>query len=104
MFARKNSVGPSILDALGMGIGFTAALLLMGMIREFIGAGSIFGLDITGGFGMTLLILPPGGFFVFGVLIALSNKLAQRMNQPVRTECGDCSSCGMCAGKEGEQK
>ncbi len=103
MFARKNSVGPSILDALGMGIGFTAALLLMGMIREFIGAGSIFGLDITGGFGMTLLILPPGGFFVFGVLIALSNKLAQRMNQPVRTECGDCSSCGMCAGKEGEQ-
>ena len=104
MFARKNSVGPSILDALGMGIGFTAALLLMGMIREFIGAGSIFGLDITGGFGMTLLILPPGGFFVFGVLIALSNKLAQRMNQPVRTECGDSSSCGMCAGKEGEQK
>ena len=103
MFARKNSVGPSILDALGMGIGFTTALLLMGMIREFIGAGSIFGLDITGGFGMTLLILPPGGFFVFGVLIALSNKLAQRMNQPVRTECGDCSSCGMCAGKEGEQ-
>ena len=103
MFARKNSIGPSILDALGMGIGFTAALLLMGMIREFIGAGSIFGLDITGGFGMTLLILPPGGFFVFGVLIALSNKLAQRMNQPVRTECGDCSSCGMCAGKEGEQ-
>ena len=103
MFARKNSVGPSILDALGMGIGFTAALLLMGMIREFIGAGSIFGLDITGGFGMTLLILPPGGFFVYGVLIALSNKLAQRMNQPVRTECGDCSSCGMCAGKEGEQ-
>ena len=103
MFARKNSVGPSILDALGMGIGFTAALLLMGMIREFIGAGSISGLDITGGFGMTLLILPPGGFFVFGVLIALSNKLAQRMNQPVRTECGDCSSCGMCAGKEGEQ-
>ncbi len=104
MFARKNSVGPSILDALGMGIGFTAALLLMGMIREFIGAGSIFGLDITGGFGMTLLILPPGGFFVFGVLIALSNKLAQRMNQPVRTECGDCAGCGMCAGKEGEQK
>ena len=103
MFARKNSVGPSILDALGMGIGFTAALLLMGMIREFIGAGSIFGLDITGGFGMTLLILPPGGFFVFGVLIALSNKLAQRMNQPVRTECGDCSGCGMCVGKEGEQ-
>ena len=78
MFARKNSVGPSILDALGMGIGFTAALLVMGMIREFIGAGSIFGLDITGGFGMTLLILPPGGFFVFGVLMAGATWLTSR--------------------------
>ncbi len=100
MFARKNSVGASVLDALGMGIGFTAALLLMGMIREIIGAGSIFGLDITGGFGMTLLILPPGGFFVYGVLIALSNKLARRLDRPVREECGDCAGCGLCAGKE----
>lgn len=103
MFARKNSVGASVLDALGMGIGFTAALLLMGMIRELIGAGSLFGLNITGGFGMTLFILPPGGFFVYGVLIALSNKLAARLNQPVRTECGDCAACDLCDGKEEQQ-
>ena len=100
MFARKNSVAASALDALGMGIGFTAALLLIGMIRELIGAGSLFGLDITGGFGMTLLILPPGGFFVYGVLIALSNKLAARLDQPIRTTCGDCATCGGCTGKE----
>ena len=100
MFARKNSVAASALDALGMGIGFTAALLLIGMIRELIGAGSLFGLDITGGFGMTLLILPPGGFFVYGILIALSNKLAARLDQPIRTTCGDCATCGGCTGKE----
>ncbi len=103
MFARKNPVGASALDAVGMGIGFTAALLLMGMIRELIGSGSLFGLELTGGFGMTLLILPPGGFFVYGVLIALANKLAGKMDQPVREECGDCGNCagcGLCAGKE----
>ena len=102
MFARKNSVAASALDGIGMGIGFTAALVLMGMIRELIGTGSIFGLELTGGFGMTLLILPPGGFFVYGVLIALSNKLAKKMDQPVRETCGggDCAACGLCEGKE----
>ena len=101
MFARKNSVAASALDGVGMGIGFTAALVLMGMIRELIGTGSIFGLELTGGFGMTLPILPPGGFFVYGVLIALSNKLARKMDQPVREECGgDCAACGLCEGKE----
>ncbi len=104
MFARKNSVGASVLDALGMGIGFTAALVLMGMIREIIGAGSIFGLDITGGFGMTLLILPPGGFFVYGVLIALANKLAKRLDQPVKQECGNCAGCGLCEGKGADEQ
>lgn len=100
-FAAKNGVVSSIFDGIGMGIGFTAALVLMGMIRELIGTGSIFGLELTGGFGMTLLILPPGGFFVYGVLIALSNKLAKKMNQPVREECGgDCAACGLCEGKE----
>ena len=101
MFARKNPVGASALDAIGMGIGFTAALVLMGMIRELIGSGSLFGMELTGGFGMTLLILPPGGFFVYGVLIALANKLARKMDQPVREECGgDCAACGLCEGKE----
>lgn len=102
MFASKNSVLPSILDALGMGIGFTAALTLMGIIRELLGAGTLFGLPVTQGLidPMIVFILPPGGFFVFGILVALSNKLAVRMGKkPVRsTGCSGCQGCEL-AGK-----
>ena len=56
MFANKNKVLPSILDGLGMGIGFTAALLLMGIVREFFGMGSIFGKPVTSGFIDPILI------------------------------------------------
>lgn len=94
MFASKNPVLPSILDGLGMGIGFTAALVLMGMIRELIGAGTIFGLTVTAGAiePMTLLLLPPGGFFVFAMLIALANKLTGGAK---KTEFG-CMGCAGC--------
>ena len=100
MFASKNPVLPSILDALGMGVGFTAALTLMGMLRELIGAGSIFGLPVTQNFidPMIVLILPPGGFFVFGVLVALSNKLAVAMGKKPVTKLGFGGSCEGCAG------
>ena len=76
MFASKNSVLPSILDAVGMGIGFTAALTLMGMIRELLGAGTLFGIEITQGAiePMLIFILPPGGFYVYGIMVELSNK------------------------------
>ncbi len=101
MFASKNKVIPSILDAIGMGAGFTAALTLMGIIREFFGAGSIFGLPITQGFidPMIVFILPPGGFFVFGILVALSNKLAVSLGKkPVKSMgCQNCGACGGCA-------
>ncbi len=100
MFASKNSVLPSILDAVGMGIGFTAALTLMGMIRELLGAGTLFGIPVTQGTiePMLVFILPPGGFFVFGVLVALSNKLAERMGKkPAKNlGCGSCKACGGC--------
>lgn len=100
MFASKNPVLPSILDAIGMGIGFTAALTLMGMIRELFGAGTIFGLEITKGAiePMLIFILPPGGFFVFGMLVALSNKLAIKMGKkPVKNlGCGSCNGCAGC--------
>ena len=103
MFASKNPVLPSILDAIGMGIGFTAALTLMGMIRELFGAGTLFGIDITHGAvaPMIVFILPPGGFFVFGILVALSNKLAVRMGKkPVKNlGCGNCNACGGCEGE-----
>lgn len=100
MFASKNPILPSILDAIGMGIGFTAALTLMGMIRELLGAGTIFGLEITKGAiePMLIFILPPGGFFVFGMLVALSNKLAIKMGKkPVKNlGCGSCNGCAGC--------
>lgn len=106
MFAGKNKVLPSVLDALGMGIGFTAALLLMGSIRELLGAGTLFGIEITSGFvtPMTIMLLPPGGFFVFGILIALANKLSARLDKTNNIDknigCSGCESCGLCAGKE----
>ena len=109
MFASKNPVLPSILDAIGMGIGFTAAITLMGMIRELLGAGTIFGLQVTQGViePMLIFILPPGGFFVFGVLVALSNKLAVKMGKkPVKNlgcgGCNGCSGCDSCGSAEAE--
>ncbi len=106
MFARKNTVVASIFDALGMGIGFTAALLAMGMLRELIGMGTIFGIQVFPDFmpTMTLLILPPGGFFVFGVLIALANKLSSKLDKKslALEGCDEsaCAACGLCSGKE----
>lgn len=60
-----------------MGVGFTAAMLLMGIIREFLGTGAVFGVPLTSGLfdPVLIFILPPGGFFVFGMLIAFANKL-----------------------------
>lgn len=97
MFASKNNLLPSLLDAIGMGIGFTATLILMGSIRELIGAGTLFNAPITSEFitPMVVMLLPPGGFFVFGVLVALSNKVAAKMGKKPVTSlgCGGCSSC-----------
>jgi len=97
MFAGKNPVLASALDGLGMGVGFTLALLLMSIIRECIGAGSIFNISIpvlqAGGVvePMIILILAPGGFFVFGMLIALANKLGK--DHPVESSASGCSAC-----------
>lgn len=110
MFASKNPVLPSILDGLGMGLGFTATLTVMGAIRELLGAGSLFGLPITAKFidPMLVMILPPGGFFVFGVLVAASNALAKRAGKkPVTaTGCqGGCAGCPLAAqGAEAAEK
>jgi electron transport complex protein RnfE len=71
-FASKNSVGRSIADGLGMGIGFTGALVLIAFIREALGSGKIIGVEITPGFEpMALMILPPGAFLTIGFLLAL---------------------------------
>ena len=74
-FASKNSVFSSFIDACGMGLGFTAALGLMGAIREIIGNGSIFDYKFIPGDGILVFILAPGAFIVLGYLIALVNKI-----------------------------
>ena len=74
-FASKNNVGSSIIDGLGMGLGFTFALTLLGSVRELLGSGAIFSLKFIEGDGMLLFILPPGAFIALGYLIALMNKL-----------------------------
>lgn len=79
-FASKNSVGLSALDGLGMGAGFTGALIVMGAIREFFGNGTIFGWPEAGIIPpITVFVLPAGGFFVFGMLIWLVGKLSARL-------------------------
>lgn len=100
MFASKNGVLPSVFDALGMGVGFTLALLLMGSIREIIGAGTIFGITLTANSiePMLVMTMAPGGFFVFGILVACANKLAVKSGKkPVeKIECKNCGACGGC--------
>ena len=100
-FASKNKVLPSILDGLGMGIGFTVALLLMGSIREIIGNGTWFGMVINNGSiiqPMLIFILPPGGFFVFGMLVALANKLAvKKGKEPAKLGCAYCPASASCS-------
>ena len=79
-FASKNTVLHSAADGIGMGIGFTLALTLIGSIREILGNGTIFGATVFGPSyqPMLLLILPAGGFIVFGLLLALFNVLSAK--------------------------
>jgi electron transport complex protein RnfE len=78
-FASKNSVGSSIIDGLGMGIGFTLALTILGTVRELLGSGSFFGMKLIGGDALLLFILPPGAFLALGYLIVLANMLKEKI-------------------------
>jgi Na+-translocating ferredoxin:NAD+ oxidoreductase subunit E len=99
MFASKNSVHFSIIDAAGMGLGFTLALFVIGTIREILGNGTFFGMDLTGGLidPAVIMILPPGGFIVFGMLMAAMNKFTN-MSLSKKT----CSECEVGCDKSGE--
>ena len=96
-YASKNPVIPSIFDGLGMGLGFTLGLTLIGMIREMLGAGSIFGYKFlpAGTDTLTIFILAPGAFFVLAVLTAIMNKI--RSSSGKGTDPIQCSS-EMCHG------
>ncbi len=80
-FASKNEPLPSLFDGLGMGVGFTLALMLLGAIREIIGSGAIFGIPFWNGienYTQTIFILAPGGFLTLGLLMGFFNYLALR--------------------------
>ncbi len=79
-YASKNGVLNSAIDGIGMGLGFTWALVLLGSVRELLGAGSIFGINIMGAAykPALIMILPPGAFLALGMLLAINNVLKSK--------------------------
>jgi electron transport complex protein RnfE len=79
-FASKNSVWRSVVDALGMGAGYIAALLILGSIREVLGSGTLFGFRVLGSWfePWIIMILPPGAFITFGILIAVALQIERK--------------------------
>ena len=73
-FANKNSVGDSALDGIGVGLGFTLSLTVIGIVREILGSGSVFGWKFVAGDGILAFVMAPGAFIVLGYLLVLFNK------------------------------
>ncbi len=100
MFARKNGVVDSALDGAGMGLGFLIALLAMAIIREVLGAGTFAGIKIPilETYNIPILTQAPGGFLVFGILIAIVNKIGPKKGEEKRKEfnCEGCPSASLC--------
>lgn len=99
MFASKNGVVASVMDGIGMAIGFALALLAMSTIREVFGAGSFFGIEIPfiKDYTIPILTSAPGGFFVFGLLIAIVNKFMSKKRKPkAEFGCEGCPSAAAC--------
>ena len=105
MFANKNSVADSALDGIGMGVGFTLALGVMGAIREFFGAGTLFGFAIYAGHidPMGIFMLAPGGFFVYGILVAAVNHFSANGTKKKSFSCDECPLFNACTLKEDEE-
>lgn len=88
LFASKQPLTPSFFDGLGMGLGFTFGLCLTGAIREFFGAGQLFGYDVLGFKPLLIMILPAGGFFVIGFIMAAFNWLEYKITGKIPTSGG----------------
>lgn len=78
-FASKNNTWSALVDGMGMGLGFTLALTVLGGVREILGAGSLFGLSFIQGDGMLVFVLAPGAFLGLGYLIAINNILKKKL-------------------------
>ena len=104
-YASKNPVIPSIFDGIGMGLGFTVGLTSIGIVRELIGSGKSFNMQILPDSyePFTIFILAPGAFFVLACLVALQNKVKNNLARkgkkvPEAAGCGaSCASCGNAA-------
>ena len=100
MFARKNGVLDSVVDGLGMGLGFLVALIAMATVREVFGAGTFAGLAVPffKTYNVPILIQAPGGFLVFGILIAVMNKIKEKDGGVKRKSfsCEGCPSAAHC--------
>ncbi len=98
-YASKNPVLPSIFDGLGMGLGFTIALSLLGGFREILGAGTILGINIPHWDGIGIFVMAPGAFFVLATLIAIQNQIRiSHGKKPRKLQCeqgcAGCTGCG----------
>lgn len=93
MFASKNTVGDSALDAIGMGLGFTAALVAMAFIREVLGAGTFCGLPIPwlNENPISIMTMAPGGFITYGIMIAIINKVTK--GTAIKKKDFGCAGC-----------
>jgi len=107
MFACKNKVMPSVIDALGMGAGFTLALFIMGAVREIAGSGTLFaGTPLELEFlipSVNIFIMPAGGFFILGVIIAALNFTIKK-KPPESPGCKSCTQACPLANKGGSGK
>ena len=98
-YASKNPVLPSIFDGLGLGLGFTIALSLLGGFREILGAGTILGINIPHWDGIGIFVMAPGAFFVLAALIAIQNQIRiSHGKKPRKLQCeqgcAGCTGCG----------
>lgn len=105
-FASQNDPIPSVFDGIGMGLGFTLALALIGSVRELLGAGSLFGFSIMPKSyqPIAIFVKAPGAFLVIALIIAVMNalKLPTRANEMVEDCDGCCAHCNHCTAKEKE--
>ena len=102
MYASKNNVFDSAVDGFGMGIGFTLALFLMAAIRETFGHGTFCGMEIPvlKNNNISIMTMAPGGFFVFGLLIAAVNKFSKHKPKKNSFGCEGCPQFAVCAKSE----